>query len=256
MEERKVIILEQKNNIFRAFGGEKMRIAICDTDKNFVLKIKNTIYNYANSNRLDIVVDCYISGERLLENKQNYNLIFLEYKLSGINGLETAKIIKSHKPNTAIIFMSNDTSFVFEAFKVSPFRFLKKPLKYSQLTEALDSYFKKIGKDFPLWIKSYDHTFCLSTEEVLFLEADNKHCFVHLKNERLKCNKTMARVYEVLPKNHFSKINRAFVVNLDYITGYSHEELTLKNGISLPISRNFQKSFKEDYRRFCCPKEL
>lgn len=233
-----------------------MRIAICDIDKNFVLKIKNAIYHYADVNRFDIVVDCYNSGEKLLESKTTYNLIFLEYNLSGINGLETAKKIKNIYQNTTIIFMSGDTSFVFEAFKVSPFRFLKKPIKSHQFSEALDSYFKKIGKECPLWIKSHDQTFCLSTEEVLFLEADNKHCYVHLKNERLECNKTMARVFEVLPKNHFSKINRAFVVNLDYITNYSHEELKLKNGVLLPISRNFQKSFKEEYRRFCSPKEL
>lgn len=256
MTERKVIILEQKKEIFKILGGEKMRIAVCDTDNNFILKIKNEIYRYANINRLDIVVDYYTSGEMLLKSKENYNLIFIEYHLLDINGFETAKIIKNNYQNTAIIFMSNDTSFVFEAFKVSPFRFLKKPINYNQFIEALDSYFKKIGNDHPLWIKSYDHTFCLSTEEVLFVEANNKHCYVHLKDNRLKCNKTMARVFEVLPKNHFSKINRAFVVNLDYISAYTHEELTLTNGVSLPISRNYQKTFKEEYRRFSCPKEL
>lgn len=253
---KNVIILESENEIFNILGGEKMRIAICDINKDFVIKLKRAIYHYADINRFDIVVDCYISGEKLLESKEIYSLIFLEYKLAGINGLETAKIIKNTYQNSTIIFMSRDTSFVFEAFKVSPFRFLKKPINHVHFTEALDSYFKKIGKNCSLWIKNYDHTICLSTEEVLFLEADNKHCYVHLKNESLKCNKTMARVFEVLPKSHFSKINRAFVVNLDYITDYSHEELTLKNGVSLPISRNFQKNFKEEYRRFCSPKEL
>lgn len=233
-----------------------MKIAICDTDKNFILKIKNTIYRYADIHRLDIVVDYYTSGEKLLKSQENYNLIFLEYNLFGINGLETAKIIKKSHHNTTIIFMSGDTSFIFDAFKVSPFRFLKKPIKYNHFIEALDSYLKKFGNDHPLWIKSEDHTFCLSTNEVLFIEANNKHCYVHLKNDKLKCNKTMARVFEVLPKNHFLKINRAFVVNLDYITAYTHEELTLKNGVSLPISRNFQKSFKEEYQRFSSPKIL
>ncbi len=254
--ERKVIIWEQKNISLFHYGYLRMRIAICDWDKNFNKKIKNIIYSYAELFRIDIVVDCYTSGEFLLNSKVNYNIYFLGYKLDGINGLITAEKLRIKNSNTTIIFVSEYTDFVFDAFKVNPYRFLLKPIKKDIIFKTLDEYFENYGTDYPLWIKSKDNTTCLNTSEIYFLEADNKHCFVHLKNEFLKCNRTMAKVFGVLPKNHFSKINRAFIINLNYIEGYNNEQVLLKNNISLHISRNYLKTFKEEYRNFICPKEI
>lgn len=233
-----------------------MRIAVCDWDTNFTAEIKSMIYTYAELHRIDIVADCYTAGETLLSCGINYNIIFLGYKLTGINGLKTAEKVRSKNSVASIVFISEYTKFVFDAFKVNPYRFLIKPVNKHNLFEVLDSYFQKFGNDYPLWIKCRENTVCLNTDEIYFLEADNKHCYIHLKSETLKCSRTMAKVFELMPKNHFSKINRAFVVNLNFIKKYNKEEICLKNDVSLHISRNFLKPFKEDYRRFSCPKEI
>lgn len=233
-----------------------MRIALCDWDKAFIEKIKNIIYTYAELFRIDIVVDCYNSGEQIINSDINYNIIFLGYKLCGINGFETAEKIRIKNSVTSIVFLSEYTDFVFDAFKVSPIRFLVKPVEQSAIYEVLDDYFKKYGTDYPLWIKCGEDVLCLNTREIYYLEADNKHCLIHLKNETLRCNHTMARVYELLPKCHFSKINRAFIVNLNFIEKYNNQQTILKNRTELRISRNYLKSFKEEFRTFFQPREL
>jgi len=254
--ERKVIIWEQKNISLFHQGYLRMRIAICDWDKSFIVNIKNLIYTYAEKYRIDIVVDCYISGEKLLKSNINYNIIFLGYKLDGINGMTTAEHLRKNNSNSSIIFVSEYTEFVFDAFKVNPYRFLRKPVKKDVIFKTLEEYFETFGSDYPLWIKSKENISCLNTGEIYFLEADNKHCFVHLKNEVIECNRTMARVFGVLPKNHFSKINRAYIINLNYIEGYNNEQVSLKNNKTLHISRNYLKSFIEEYRNFSSPKEI
>ena len=55
------------------------------------------------------------------------------------------------------------------------------------------------------------------------------------------------------PKNHFCKINRAFVVNFNYISAYSSDSICLNNGEILPLSRNYCKSFKEEYLSYANP---
>ena len=236
--------------------GMEMRIAICDLDKSFLLKLKNIIYHYAERRRLDVVADCYISGEEILNRGNYYNIIFLGYRLLGKNGLETAEKLREGKINSAIIFISDFTDFVFEAFKVSAYRFLLKSGCETEIWSVLDDYFYGIRNDYPLLIKSNDDMVCINTGDIYFLEANNKHCYIHLENEILNCNRTMARVYDVMPKNHFSKTNRAFVVNLNHISRYNNELITLKNGEVLHPSRNYYQSFKEEYRRFLRPCEL
>lgn len=252
--ERKTNLEERKEKILFSYKETKMRIALCDRDTIFLKKLKAMLYCYAESRRLDIVVDCYRCGEDMLNSKVRYNLIFLGYWLCGRNGLEIAKLLRCQNDFTAIIFMSSDTHFVFEAFKVSPYRFLVCPLKEAELFSVLDEFFEKYGSDYPLWIKSREDTVCLNTGDIYYLEADNKHCYIHLENEVIACNRTMARVFDVMPKQCFFKINRAFIINLKFVARYNSDQVYLKNGEALHISRNYLKSFKSEYFDFSNPR--
>lgn len=231
-----------------------MRIAVCEKDQTCANIIKKHIYRYAEVNRLDIVVDCYSHSETLLCSKIHYNLIFIGYELADKKGLDLAKEIRSFNTISSIVFISENIDIIFETFKVNAYRFLVSPINETELYSLLDDFFRKFGSDYPLWIKNSEETYCLNSEDIYYLEADNKHCFVHLKRESLFCNKTMAKVYEVLPKNRFIKINRAYIVNIYHIIKYNNENIFLRNGDTLHISRNYLQNFKENYRFFINPR--
>lgn len=244
-EQKKVMLSDKKR---------KMRIAICEKERKVAEKTKNIIYRYAEIHRLDIVVDCYSHGESLLRSKVQYNLIFIGYELMDKSGLEIAKALRLSNSSSFLVFISSNTDFIFESFKVNTYRFLVPPIKESEIYSLLDDFFQKFGNDYPLWIKSGEETYCLSSKDIYYLEADNKHCVVHLEEESLPCNRTMAKVSDVLPKNHFIKINRAYIVNLSHIIKYNNENVFLKNGETVHISRNYLKNFKEDYFFFINPR--
>ena len=102
----------------------------------------------------------------------------------------------------------------------------------------------------PILLKSDDEIVCVHPQEIRFLEANNKHCSVHLDHSTLNCKRTMASVVRVLPQNAFSKANRSYVVNLRYVSRFGNGKVALKNGDTLSLSRNYSKSFKEEYHRF------
>lgn len=251
--EQKVENREQKY-ILLSYKKNKMRIAICEKDQTYAKTIKDYIYRYAEVNRLDIVVDCYSYGEALLCSKIHYNLIFIGYELVDKKGLELAIEIRSFDTISSIVFISKNVDIIFETFKVNAYRFLVPPLKENELCSLLDDFFNKFGNDYPLWIRNSTETYCLNSEEIYYIEADNKHCIVHLKREALQCNKTMAKVSDVLPKSRFIKINRAYIVNMYHITKYNNENIFLRNGDILHISRNYLQNFKENYLFFINPR--
>ncbi len=252
--EQKAEFKEQKKKIIFFNKSLKMRIAICDGNTAHIKKLKNLLYRYSNSNKMEFIVEEFSSGEELLKSKNKYCLIFIEYFLSGINGLETAKKLRAKRIESEIIFLSQTTDFIFESFKVSPYRFLTKPLNTQTLFETLNDFFVSYSENYPLWITNYVTTHCINTAEIFYLEANNKHCFIHLKAESIPCNKTMARVFNTLPQKYFSKINRAFIVNLNCISGYDNEYVFLKNGESIHITRKYFKPFKQEYFEFSNPK--
>ncbi len=252
--EQKTDLEERKENILFSYEKAKMRIALCNRDIDILKKIKNIFYRYAEFMRLDIVVDCFCRGEDMLKSDVKYNLVFLDYYLKGKNGLEIAKLLRKQNEYIAIVFLSSNTEFVFEAFKVSPYRFLVPPICQKELFTVLDEFFEKYGKDYPIWIKSREDIVNINTADIYYLEADNKYCFIHLKDESLHCNRTMAKVFAVLPKHNFLKINRAFIVNLNYVVKYNNDSVYLSNGSMLHISRNYLKIFKEEYFSFLNPR--
>lgn len=227
-----------------------MRIAICDLDREFLSKIKHCIYNYSGAQRLDIVADCFLSGESVLKNASDYAIIFLGYHLSGINGLETAVRLRQNNVSAIIVFISDYTDFVFDAFKVDAFRFFLKSGFEQELYALLDELYLKPKTGNPILLKSEDNIVCVHPQEIRFLEANNKCCSVHLDHSTLNCKRTMASVVKVLPQDTFSKANRSFVVNLRYVSRYGNGTIALKNGDTLCLSRNYSKSFKEEYHRF------
>ncbi len=233
-----------------------MRIALCDGNMTTIGKTKQMIYEYANFRHIELLVEEYGSGAGLLASGIKYPLIILDYEIRDINGLETARLLRKSGASCTIIFLSAYTGFILESFQVKPYRFLLKPLDRRILFAALDDFFKERTDDRPIWIKDGDNTFCLNTNDIYYLEAANKNCFVILRNKKIRCHKTMARLYGVLPENHFGKINRAYVVNFNYIAGYSSDSVTLHSGERLHISRSYSKSFKEKYRDFSKPREL
>lgn len=233
-----------------------MRIALCDADTAAIKITKRILYEYANLRGIELLVEEYASGNELLINKIKYQLVILDYNTGDLNGLETARVLRSCNPDCTIIFLSSYKGFIIDSFKVSPFRFLLKPLDKSLLFSALDDFFKSRSDNRPLLIKDGGDTFCLSANEIFYLEADNKNCFISLRNKKIRCRKTMARVYCELPKRHFGKINRAYVVNFNYISGYNRDAVTLRNGEQLHVGRCYFKSFREEFREFSDAMEL
>lgn len=233
-----------------------MRIAICNRSKKQLESLKNMIYFYAAQKRLEVAVDCYFFGEDMLNSGNKYNILFIGYYLAGKNGLEITKTLREEDGLCAIIFTSVETNYIFDALRVNPHAFLVAPVSKEKLFCALDDFFEQHGTDYPLFLKNGRDTVFLNTAQIVYLEADNKHCLVFLEDETLDCSKTLSGVFKELPKSHFFRISRAFVINLFYVRRYNSETVLLKNGQQLPIGRKYSKEFKDYYCSFVNPKRI
>jgi DNA-binding LytR/AlgR family response regulator len=231
---------------------DKMRIAVCDDDKAFIAVLKPYINEYANKHKLEAFVDAYIGGEFLLKSEIKYDIIYLDYQMGGLDGMETARKLRERNIWCSIIFVTNYPDFVYEAFTVEAFRFLRKPINKAMVFQTLDDYFKKYGNDYPIVLRSADRqNVTVDTKDIVFLEAMRKHCIIHTKDAQYECTRTMAVVSRMLPPNHFFKINKAFIVNFNHIDRYNTEFVLFKNGEKAYISRKYLPFFKKAYRDYC-----
>lgn len=117
-----------------------MKIAICDDQMAMHTELKKHLENYAQKRNLIMIYNDYTNGFDLISSQNEYDIIFMDYQMAEIDGLETARQIRKKNTDTTIIFLTSFPDIVFDTFEVNAYRFLVKPIDDARLEAALDSY--------------------------------------------------------------------------------------------------------------------
>lgn len=230
-----------------------MKIAICDDELLFLEKLKAKIYDYSNKHNWESIVDAYSSGTALIASNIKYDLIILDYQMDEINGLETARMLRDGINKLAcIIFLTGFPHIAISAYSVDTYRFVLKNTLYEGLYSALDDFRNTQTIDYDICIKSNNEFISINTNEIAFMEVQNKDSFIHTSNNKTIITKTpLKKLYSQVPHSHFFRIHKSYVVNLKYIKKRVNSLLFIKaSDYKLPISRKYLSKFKEVYYNF------
>lgn len=119
-----------------------MNIGICDDEKEICLQIKKLILATAP----DSQVVCYSSGKQFLAERQHFDILFLDIQMGDTNGMEIARTLRERREDTILIFVTALKEYVFEAFDVSAFHYLLKPLANDKFSNVFQEALKEAGK--------------------------------------------------------------------------------------------------------------
>ncbi|HQM02803.1 MAG TPA: LytTR family DNA-binding domain-containing protein [Ruminococcus flavefaciens] len=232
-----------------------MRIAICDDNMILHKELKRCLEKYAVMRKIDMVYDDYTSGVELLSGNLEYDIIFMDYEMDGINGVETAKKLRSRKVKTTIIFLSSFEHVVFEAFKVNAYRYLLKPVEMESLTEALDSYLAEIEDDDQyIYISTDDGNMRIFADDIIYAEASNKYCFIRTVDGDIMYKNTLSEFETHVPADKFFRCHRSFLVGFGHIESHTAADIIFDNQEKAQISKlkltPFRKAFA-DYMKRC-----
>ena len=228
----------------------KMQIAICDDEKEFLLELKRFILEYRTHKLVAIDIYEYNNGRSLLESNQTFDIVFIDYQMPGLDGLETARLLRERNYICSIVFITNYPSFVFKSFEVQPFRFFKKPLNKDELFSAMDSYLKQQKMLNPIMIVDEGERKIIQTEEIVYIEGSGKGTIIRTKNGIVQCSKNLSTVLKLLPMHCFYRTHKSYIVNLYCIVSYNRMEIKMINGEKMPISRIKSADFNSFYKQF------
>ena len=82
-----------------------------------------------------------------------------------------------------------------------------------------------------------------------YLEAQNKRVLVSLSNDTdIEIRELFSKCEEIFSlEKGFFKCHRSYIVNLNHVEQFTKTQISTKNGINIPISRNNYAAFKEAY---------
>jgi two-component system LytT family response regulator len=91
----------------------------------------------------------------------------------------------------------------------------------------------------------------IDLNDIVFVEASNNYSKLALSDGRnFLISKTLKDVQEVLEEEHFLRIHRQYIINLNHVKQFNRNEglLTMINGEHIPVARNQKERLIEKYR--------
>ena len=170
-----------------------------------------------------------------------------------INVIDTAKLLRKGKNRfSCIIFLTNYPEIAIPAYEVDTYRFVVKNDLFDGLYNAFDDYRLSIKPDYDISIKSGNEYLTIYTENIVFIEAQNKDILIHLSNNEIITTKTnLTTLFSEVPHTHFFKIHKSYIVNFKYIAIQGSNYIKLKGfPLIIPISRQQLSKFKIAYYNF------
>lgn len=222
-----------------------MRIALCDDEARENENLKKLIAQCAFDMDLDLECETFTDGRELLT-RERFDLYFLDFCMDAINGIDLAQALQEKFSHcVTICFLTNYETAAAESInrQIHADGFLRKPVDLAQLSEKLDrfsrfSFFNRFelrqGKRFQT----------LYAQDILYAEACDKQVKLHLFDRVEVYNYLLRDIADILPKSTFFRIQRSYLVNLQYVDSYDAKSVKLKNGETLPLkAKDFQKAY-------------
>jgi two-component system LytT family response regulator len=206
-----------------------------------------------------------LSGVELIK-KEAPSIVFLDIEMPQYSGLEILNFIEKEVYNFEIIFTTAYSEYAIQAFQLSAIDYLLKPVRPSQIKDAVDkavaflgnteinkrlselkeslqnSNFKKIGLPNADGIKFVDFN------DIISLEADGMYTKVSTLNDgTILVSKPLKFFVETLQKiKVFYRPHRSYLINLTHIKEYVKKDggyILMGNNKTVSISKDKKEEF-------------
>lgn len=234
-------------------------IAICDDNKIQVESTKQFIENTSINH--DIKYFTANSGEELLEMErfiEDFDIIFLDIEMDGLNGIETAREIRKTNNRAIIVFITGFKDYALEAYELNTFHYLLKPISQEKISELMINIISRIGE-----IKAYQETeklFIIKTKnkviqlpynEIYYFEKILRRIKVISLEEEITFTGTTSDLLKDIDNNYFIRCHQGFIVNRHKISKYKNDSIYFKDLDNIiPVSRsnkeNIIRALKEN----------
>lgn len=227
-----------------------MQIAICDDEKEICSRLKKLVLDQ----RADCEVFLFDSGKELLKSRQRFAIILMDIQMEGMSGIETARALRMKDENAVLIFVTALKEYVFEAFDVSAFHYLLKPIaedKFRRVFESACREAERRGQEAEeqIFFRTRARSFTLQKQDILYVESRGRKVDIHTAKDCITVYATMNGLEEQLGRD-FYRCHRGYLVNLGHVTGYEPDKIFLGSGETVFMARDKYGEFVKVYMRF------
>jgi two-component system response regulator LytT len=214
------------------------KIIIIEDENLAVTRIKRMLSELEDTFEIVTEIKSVKEGMEWFEAYENKPLDFILSDIQLLDGI-SFEIFERFSITTPIIFTTAYDEYLLKAFKNYGIEYLLKPFSNKDLSSAIEKFkslkkgpspsfqfseemFRELLKNkenkFPTLISyARDKIIPVKTEEVVYFSLSHQSVFAHSENHKWLLNESLNQIEDLLPRHHFYRANRQFIIQRKYI---------------------------------------
>ncbi len=239
-----------------------MKFAIIDDVASDRDHLSRLLTDYCEMRHLVCEISCFEGANPFLNTYafDVYSAIFLDNLMEGMNGIETARLLRRRGDSLPIIFTTTEESYALEGYTVQAMDYLVKPIQIERLTDTMNRLVSLSSRERYVDITENRVPRRLRLGDILYVSSFGHYLEIFMRREQLRSYMTMeafknllrqaGEPLESLQERRFLNCCRGYLINLDYVQSLEAKEFLLINGAHIPISRARYREMKESYATY------
>lgn len=178
---------------------------------------------------------------------------FLDIVMPEMSGVALAEALRKDGFKGELVFLSTSREYGPESYAVKAFGYLLKPPTREAVRDVLSDIenTRLSGKRGGIFVKSSSVTKFILFSDISHVEVIGRYVYFRLINEtEIESHATFAEIApRLLIDARFGRCHRSFIINMDYIEAVAGNEITMRDGAKVPITRSYSAIKEELLRR-------
>jgi DNA-binding LytR/AlgR family response regulator len=197
--------------------------------------------------QLELVTKCAnaIDAFKALHD-QPVDLMFLDIKMPGINGLD---FVTSLKNPPALIFTTAFAEHAVKGFELDALDYLLKPITYERFEKSINKMLKvwqpetQAPKDYT-YFKVSGRLVKIHHVDFLYAKSVKDYILICTKTGNYLTHMTMKYLNELLPSPAFLRVHRSYLVNRSMINLIEKNSILVGNE-HIPVGENYRNNIEK-----------
>ena len=231
----------------------ELRTAIVEDRKPDAERLR-TLLHKAFGEDTALSCDWFASGEEFLRagTAREYQVVFLDICMDGINGIETAKRIRQDDLQRIIVFVTSSPEYVWEAFPVHPFDYLLKPYQEDKLFHLVRELKRVLYQnETEIEVRIARQVVQLPVRKIHYAMAQNHFVRVVTDDGECRAVSNFAQVEQLLrTQENFQVCNRGVIINMDKVLRFNAECIEMMDGACLPVRQKDKNALLSQFTQY------